>query len=156
MGKYLTNFKTKEEYEDFKASGEYLTPNVSFIETAGSVINDSYQVQGGSASTMEYFRVESIKEYNLQDFASLLKWHNESADSITIAPVTIFTFRDFESSSLIAVGIDFQSEYRMPEPFNGKLSDVLLKMGFPQAVIDSIPRITKEEFYNLDNGGGVA
>lgn len=51
MGKYLTNFKTKEEYEAFKAGGSYLTPNVSFIETAGSVINDSYQVPtsgGGS------------------------------------------------------------------------------------------------------------
>ena len=64
MGKYLTNFKTKEEYEDFKASGEYLTPNVSFIETAGSVINDSYQIQGGSASTMEYWDVSRLdKEF---------------------------------------------------------------------------------------------
>jgi surface protein len=47
MGKYLTNFKTKEEYEAFKAGDSYLTPNVSFIETAGSVINDSYQIPGG-------------------------------------------------------------------------------------------------------------
>lgn len=53
MGKYLTNFKTKEEYEAFKAGGSYLTPNVSFIETAGSVINDSYQVQGDSAKVVD-------------------------------------------------------------------------------------------------------
>jgi hypothetical protein len=54
MGKYLTNFKTKEEYEAFKAGGEYLTPNVSFIETAGSVINDSYQVPtSGEGSGVE-------------------------------------------------------------------------------------------------------
>jgi hypothetical protein len=105
---------------------------------------------GGSASTMEYFRAESIKELGLQNWASSLKWNNEGAGSITIAPATKFTFDDFDNSALIAVGIDFQSEYRMPEPFNGKLIDVLLKMGIPQAVLDAIPRITKEEFYNLE------
>jgi hypothetical protein len=107
----------------------------------------------GSGDTMEYFSAESIKELGLQNWASSLKWNNEGAGSITIAPATKFTFDDFDNSALIAVGIDFQSEYRMPEPFNGKLIDVLLKMGIPQATIDSIPRITKEEFYNLDNGG---
>lgn len=45
MGKYLTNFKTKEEYEAFREGDQYLLPNVSFIETNGLVINDSYQAQ---------------------------------------------------------------------------------------------------------------
>lgn len=106
---------------------------------------------GDSSNTMEYFRTESIKESNLQDFASLLKWHDEYTNSTFIAPATLFTSRSYDNASSIAVGIDFQSEYLMIEPFNGKLIDILLKMGFPKEMLDSLPRITKEEFYNLES-----
>lgn len=107
--------------------------------------------KGETESTMEYFRAESINELNLKDFATLLKFHNEVTNSIFIAPLTFFSIPvyDEDNTTLIAVGIDFQSEYRMKEPFNGKLIDVLLKMGFTKAVIDAIPRITEEEFYTL-------
>lgn len=64
--KHLKLFKTKEEYEAFKASGEYLTPNVSFIETAGSVINDSYQIQGGS--TIEYIDNGTGRRYEVYPY----------------------------------------------------------------------------------------
>ena len=45
MGKYLTNFKTKEEYNSFKDSSNYIYPNISYIEDSGSVINKSPQIQ---------------------------------------------------------------------------------------------------------------
>jgi hypothetical protein len=52
MGKYLTNFKTKEEYDTFKSSNDYVVPNVSFVEDSGSIINDSYQIptEGGGSN----------------------------------------------------------------------------------------------------------
>lgn len=43
--KYLTNFKTKEEYNSFKDSSNYIYPNISYIEDSGSVINKSPQIQ---------------------------------------------------------------------------------------------------------------
>lgn len=45
MGKYLTNFKTKEEFNSFKDSSNYIYPNISYIEDSGSVINKSPQIQ---------------------------------------------------------------------------------------------------------------
>lgn len=146
--KYLKYFKTKEEYEAFKASGEYLTPNVSFIETAGSVINDSYQISNDSTSTMEYFRAEDIA--NLADFASWFKLYNESMNKMFIVPACIYGMSLYNASTLIAVGLDFQLELFSPEPFNGKLIDALMKVGNSEDQLAAIPRITKEEFYNLD------
>lgn len=60
MGKYLKNFNTTEEYEDFREGDQYLVPNVSFIENTASVINDSWYVpqSGGSGGETEYFRID--------------------------------------------------------------------------------------------------
>lgn len=147
--KYLTNFKTKEEYEAFKAGDSYLTPNVSFIETAGSVINDSYQVQGGgSASTMEYFLADDMME--LGGFASVLKLYYEDEGFTRIIPACPWGAEEYQNSILVAVGLDLQSEFIGPEPFSGKLIDIFVKMGLSEEAIASIPRITKEEFYNLN------
>lgn len=157
MGKYLTNFKTKEEYEDFKASGEYLTPNVSFIETAGSVINDSYQIQGGTASTMEYLDVRNIDEdlkFSLINSSYLIKIPAEGNNFIY---PTLFAANDFYNIlyvDTVAIAIDFSASVAFNNETLTIKEMISCDNGYPLDVFDSIPRITKEEFYNLDNGGG--
>lgn len=68
MGKYLTNFKTKEEYDAFKSSSDYVVPNVSFVEDSGSIINDSYQISGGGNSDDVIFYDAGKISMNLNDF----------------------------------------------------------------------------------------
>ena len=156
MGKYLTNFKTKEEYEDFKASGEYLTPNVSFIETAGSVINDSYQIQGGSADTMEYFILKDAGEYGevLTSTASYFKAQiTNDPVGLMIVPVLEATKKLIEMSEFpIALGVDFKSKFLVSQDDDIRemtLMDYISSMGAPTDGIANIPRITKEEFFTL-------
>lgn len=154
MGKYLTNFKTKEEYEDFKASGEYLTPNVSFIETAGSVINDSYQVPtsgvgGGSASSWKYFDMSMElpnKEMLIAYFAMLAKIDNQitTGASLILAGEEAF-------SQVKAIAVDLSKN--IISPANGELISL---ENFLSTTGIAFKEITEEEFYNLDNGGGVA
>ena len=158
MGKYLTNFKTKEEYEAFKASGEYLTPNVSFIETAGSVINDSYQIQGGSASSVEYLDVRNIDEnlsFSLINSSYLVKIPVEG--HVFIYPILCVENGSNELYvDTVAIAIDFSASIAHPDGIMTIKEMISIDAGYPLEVFDSIHRITEEEFYNLDNGGGVA
>ena len=160
MGKYLTNFKTKEEYEAFKAGGSYLTPNVSFIETAGSVINDSYQIQGGSASTMEYWDVTALPlgAAELAIYALLVKFKTNGAIYIRS---TGSMFGEIEAeeleTSLFAIALD--KNIKMIDSKDGSVAtvgEIFESKGFPDFTSIGWKQITEEEFYNLDNGGGVA
>ena len=57
---------------------------------------------------------------------------------------------DLFENATIAVCIDFNLVLKYPDgEFTNK--ELLLENGFTQEELDAIPRITKEEFYNLDN-----
>lgn len=145
MGKYLTNFKTKEEYEAFKAGGSYLTPNVSFIETAGSVINDSYQVptSGGGVGYLYFENVPPMLEPLM--FSSLIN------DGTRIIPSFLCGFNSQGKEENITV---HKIAAMYGYTFDGmKITEDFLREFMS---IGGIVEITEEEFYNLDNGGGVA
>ena len=154
--KHLKLFKTKEEYEAFKASGEYLTPNVSFIETAGSVINDSYQIQGGSASAVEYLDVRNIDEdlkFVLINSSYLIKIPVEG--DVFIYPILcVENSSDELYTDTVAIAIDFSASVAHPDGIMTIKEMISIDSGYPLDVFDFVPRLTKEEFYNLDNGGG--
>lgn len=152
--KYLTNFKTKEEYEAFKASGEYLTPNVSFIETAGSVINDSYQIPGGSASSVEYLDVTELDEdmrFSLINSCSLVKWVDYSG-VVYIYPAIFAKNEAYDFyNEVMAIAIDFSSMVSITIDSFGSIKELIsCDNGYSLEMLDSLPRITEEEFYNLD------
>ena len=158
--KYLTNFKTKEEYEAFKASGEYITPNVSFIETAGSVINDSYQVPtsgGGGGNTgggVIYLDITQVVAATGSQMEMLLclfpilmvKGHTTRTE---IKPAAFYVLqKEYESISACAILPNFRGTVDSDNAIDSNSTiEQLKQMGAFE--------ITEEEFYNL-NGGGVA
>lgn len=166
MGKHLTNFKTKEEYEAFKASGEYITPNVSFIETAGSVINDSYQIQGGSASSMEYLDTTgiNIQQYDVNAQATLLSFGDDAKTvsdmGLGVYPMALSCINITRNEDFQLIAMSFNKDKRaMLKTPDGEIMSMTWKEFSSlldptlYEVLNSCPRITKEEFYNLDNGG---
>jgi hypothetical protein len=94
MGKYLTNFKTKEEYDTFKSSSDYVVPNVSFVEDSGSIINDSYQISGSSNNSTNYEYID-ISELSNDDklsiigFAAAVKLVMQEANLVGIFPTAL-------------------------------------------------------------------
>lgn len=157
--KHLKLFKTKEEYEAFKASGEYLTPNVSFIETAGSVINDSYQIQGGS--TIEYIDVTGLDEdmrWAFLNYSSLAKWKDSYSGDVYISP-TLFAKRGADDlyEEAMAIAIDFSAMVTVTADSLGSVKESMsLEYGYSLEMLDFIPRITKEEFYNIEGGNSIS
>ena len=157
MGKYLTNFKTKEEYEAFKAGGSYLTPNVSFIETAGSVINDSYQIESGSASSLEYWDVTALPlaVAEMCMYGLLVKFKKNDAIYIR-STASIFGEIEAEEleTSLFAIALD--RNIKMIDNKDGAVAtvgEIFESKGFPDFTVLGWRQITEEEFYSLDNGG---
>ena len=71
--KHLKFFKTKEEYEAFRSGGQYLIPNVSFIESEGTVINDAYRTSGKDDDVI-FLDLEKIGSFDawLEAFANLI------------------------------------------------------------------------------------
>ena len=57
---------------------------------------------------------------------------------------------DYFTNATIAVCIDFNLVIKYPD-WEVTNKEFLLENGFTQEELDAIPRITKEEFYNLDN-----
>lgn len=103
---------------------------------------------GGGGSNYEYFLSEDIQE--LAGFASVVKLYNEEENYMRIIPASAWATTEIDKSILVAVGLDLQSEYIGPEPFNGKLLDIFMKMGLTKEAIDAFPRITESEFYTIE------
>lgn len=162
MGKYLKNFNTTEEYEAFREGDQYLVPNVSFIENTASVINDSWYVpqSGGSGGgNIEYL---DIRQYtadiiNNQYIATVLG----GAVSIKIiyngmqfvGPVyfMLSVLNDIQAvvTNTIQVAIDWSAKTVIAGETKTVLDMALLKA--TQEQLNAIPRLTKEEFYNLES-----
>jgi hypothetical protein len=109
-------------------------------------------LSGGGGETMEYFLVEELPNElwgPISNLGSFYKIYYNSNSTWAIYPANAFSVKEIKSNSLYAIGIDFQSEYIGQEPFNGKLIDIFIKMGLKEQ-LDTIPRITKEEFYTLN------
>ena len=121
--------------------------------TALSSVNVKVNVPTeGGGDIMEYLLVEELPNELwelVSGFASFYKVYYNSTGTWAIYPANAFSVSEIKSNSLYAICLDFQSEYIGPEPFNGKLIDMFIKMGLKER-LDTVPRITKEEFYSLE------
>lgn len=162
MGKYLTNFKTKEEYEAFRGGDQYVTPNVSFIETAGSVINDSYQVptsgQGGgsaSGSAMEYLDVRGLgieeKSTSLM-VAYMMNVESERIGGKCVIPISAAFAGSLNYGEILGDIKYLSINLNDVVNISGRkmsIKDFITLQTIDDTFFDSIPRITEEEFYAL-------
>jgi hypothetical protein len=107
---------------------------------------------GGSASTMEYIDVRNIDEdlkWSLINSSYLVKISKEGY--IYIYPA-LFAKYDFDELYLYtnAIAIDFSASVAFNNETMTIKEMISRDNGYPLDVFDSIPRITKEEFYSLD------
>lgn len=110
------------------------------------MINDSYQIQGGSASSWKYFDMSMElpnKGMLIAYFAMLAKIDNQigTGASLILAGEEAF-------SQVKAIAVDLSKN--ITSPANGgliSLENILSTTGI------AFKEITEEEFYNLDNGG---
>lgn len=108
---------------------------------------------GGGENTLEYIDVRNIDsdlKFGLINSSSLVK---VITDAIYIYP-SVFAKNDFGEGlyeDTTAIAIDFSSKVSGYE--NGFITIkemISIDNGFPLNVFDSLPRITKEEFYSLE------
>ena len=122
---------------------------------------------GGSASSVEYLDMRGADDQlknllgvlsinlNLEPTEGGLKGARMAG--VTQAYVDMMFDTPFNPSWINAVSIDFTTIIKQKmgsDEMAMALKDMLPMLGVSQDQIDAIPRITEEEFYNLDNGGG--
>lgn len=84
-----------------------------------------------------------------------IKFVNPINDALTVSCCAVlytsFSATEIQSLDYIAVEININGIYSGNQS-GGIMTfkDALLEMGVPQAELDAIPRITEEEFYNLE------
>ena len=129
-----------------------ITPDEGFLGLKEVNVKVNVSSSGGG-ETMEYFLVEELPNELwelISGLGSFYKIYYNSNSTWAIYPANAFSVNEIKRNSLYAIGIDFQSEYIGQEPFNGKLIDIFIKIGLKER-LDTIPRMTKEEFYSLES-----
>lgn len=124
-------------------------PTYAAITTDGEVTEIKAQ------STMEYFLAQDAQQ--LKPYLSVVKLSIDSGATIQIIPYIPATADILESHEPLAFGVDFQARTIMAineQKMEASLLDAIIgETGLSANQIAAIPRITEEEFYNLDNGG---
>lgn len=104
---------------------------------------------GSSASTMEYLDVRNIDEdlkWSLINSSYLVKINN--GGDIFIYPA-LFAKNDFDERYVdtVAIAIDFFANVAYSDGTMTIKEMISVDNGYPLDTFDSLPRITKEEFY---------
>lgn len=108
--------------------------------------------QGDEVSSLEYIRQEDLSESSIainhlmRQGAQFIKvkFNNQ----IAISPAGLLFGVPADRLELIALGIDFNAKVIATNVFM-TFKENLISQGVTQEELDAIPRITKEEFYNL-------
>lgn len=112
---------------------------------------------GGSASSIEYIDVsgaDNLVKKSLTQYACYVKGHIEDYDAL-VAGMTLYALNVITPSpinAVSAIAIDFSNVVvmKMGDTIQSMtILQAVLQNGATQADIDSLPRITKEEFYAL-------
>lgn len=156
----LKKFENQELFEQYKQSSEYKEPNVALV---GDTImyNGSVSNSGGGGG-LTYFDVSGFDLYNspIDDFiviATIIKAIVVTGNSdmgintgdIVIFPTSyISMFKELISIQLIACGVSLQETLVM----SGQSATIeeSIKNMVGEEFYNSIPRLTREEFYNLE------
>ena len=141
------------KYIKVVSSSEVLSASVNFNEGGGSGSGS------GEASTIEYLDVSNMDDndnkVNLITKSNIIRIEKDGYIMCTTptmvldSTLTIGQLLDYFASATIAVCIDFNLVHKYPDgEFTNK--ELLFEHGFTQEQLDAIPRITKEQFYNLE------
>ena len=115
-------------------------------------------------STIEYLDVSGVAETNenlrngLVMFADIVKSKNEEGTYVGVCLYgiqTIFGFSNNNATTSVAVAVDFSRHIKGKmnggQELDMSIYDLLIMMGTATAEeLDALPRLKKEEFYNLE------
>lgn len=125
--------------------------NLINVQMSEEFYNEKFLKMGaGTESTMEYLDVSELSEQNItqiRTFAFMAK--ADVTDFIIVAPAMYIRFQESASNfnRYLAFGLDLKAEVVQGD-IRMTINDLLKDSGFD---IDSIPRITKEQFYDLSS-----
>ena len=107
---------------------------------------------GGTASTMEYFSAQDAPQ--LTPYMSVVKAILHSGHVIQISPYVPKLVDIVKQGEILAFGVDFQARNLVAlgeqKVEMSMLDGVIQETGLSADQIAAIPRITEEEFYNLE------
>lgn len=114
----------------------------------------------GTESTMEYLDITEVSDAKtltvLKNIAQSVKWRStaeSSAGEINIAPYGLFSppsINGVEQAEYLAAAIDLEQLILNPSGGLSELTPLSTLLPFLGVELAAIPRITKEQFYNLE------
>lgn len=148
ISKYFNTFETQADFD----AAEIGCPSVSLVKEDNVIYYCENTVE---RSTMEYLDVSGMDK-SFFGFKMLLKIAYQTkivgvgGTSIAIAPFGILALEgeDMGANLAIAIAIDFKAS----AVIGSQLTDysVILSEVYTEEQLAAIPRITKEQFYNLE------
>lgn len=116
--------------------------------------------EGGSESTMEYLDVSGVdfvnggnKEGSLLMVSFMVKCNHTILGDNAIVPIgQLYVAGTSKTTSVHALAFDFSVRYIVNTgTTNVSLKEALIQTGWAEEELAAIPRITKEQFYNLSS-----
>lgn len=138
------------------SGSEVLSASVNFNEGGGSGSGS------GEASTIEYLDVSGLDLSSMPHTILKLEYCATAyrivkAERLMVGPYAVMRENIDEETILKAIAIDANAQMITPESPSGSgetikctIKEYLIKLLGDWADIDAIPRITKEQFYNLE------
>ena len=121
------------------SGSEVVSASVNFNEGGGSG-NGS-----GEISTVEYLDVSGINQEPYFTMLLITSFVSKNKENGVVAISPSAAMVGYNNSLIISLAIDFSFKTS-----NGTVLELLLNMGITQEQLDAIPRLTKEQFYNLE------
>lgn len=118
-------------------SGEDNKSNIEYLDIRGwSKPNNKNVVNIVQRSAIVKLKYEN---YTICTYtANIISWSDNTSDVLDIF------------STVTAIGIDFNLKIKLPD-WEGTIKENLIKMGISEEYLNSLPRLTEEEFYNLND-----
>lgn len=132
----------------------------SAVEPSVAEVTFESESSGGGAgteSTIEYLDISEVSDATtltvLKKIAQSVKWRRTDDGEINIAPYGLFgppSINGVEQAEFLAAAIDLEQLILNPSGGLSELTPLSTLLPFLGVDLAAIPRITKEQFYNLE------
>lgn len=149
----ITEIKAQTKEIEVTSNGTTeVTPDAGFSYLNSVKVKTN--VQSGGGSTMEYFSAQDAPQ--LKPYMSAVKMVAHAGAVTQVSNYTPKLANIVESAEILAFGVDFQArnvvvaggqKIEMPS-----LDAIIQETGLSADQLAAIPRLTEEEFYNLNGG----